>query len=70
MCCFVGFSESKGGRSLSYFICDLAAEFGVDNIRRVHDRGVLEVAWLLSVLFLVKEENTKNQHSFKKTIII
>lgn len=55
------FLESKDGGCLPYFVCDLPAEFGVDNIRRVHHRGVLEVAWLLSVLFLVEEENTKNQ---------
>lgn len=37
-----------------HFIGDLPAEFGVDDIRRVGDRGVLEGGRLLAVLFLKK----------------
>lgn len=37
-----------------HFIGDLAAEFGVDDIRRVGDRGVLEGGRLLAVHFLRK----------------
>ncbi len=42
--------------SLSHFICDLSAEFGMDDIWRVSDRGVFEVVWLLTVLFLLQKK--------------
>lgn len=38
----------------AHFIGDPPAEFGVDDIRRVGDRGVLEGGRLLAVLFLKK----------------
>ena len=46
-------------RSLSHFVRDLPAEFGMDDIWGVCDRGVLEVVWLLTVLFLLQNREKK-----------
>lgn len=53
--CEVCGSCVKSGQTVStspHFIGDLPAEFGMDDIRRVGDRGVLEGGRLLAVLFL------------------
>lgn len=50
--------ELKTIGSLSHFIGDPSAEFGVDHIWRVGDGGVLEAIRLLAILCLLQKETT------------
>lgn len=67
--CEVCASCVKSSQTVStspHFIGDLPAEFGMDDIWRVGDRGVLEGGWLLAVFFLkkTKKQNSKHFMSF------
>lgn len=47
-----GNTRAKAASSTSHLVCDLSTEFGVDDIRRVCYRRVLEGVRLLAVVFL------------------